>query len=79
MSPNAECSTFKTSSDRLTEKTMTRLTTSKRAIRASISVAYGALAGLCAVCADAALTTSIGVALGIAAGMWIKAPVLFRI
>jgi hypothetical protein len=48
-------------------------------MRGSISLAYGALAALCAVCADAALATIIGVALGITAGVWIKAPKLFRI
>jgi hypothetical protein len=29
--------------------------------------------------ADAAIPTSIGVALGIAAGVWVKAPKLFKI
>lgn len=42
-------------------------------------LAYGALAGVCALFANAAIQTSIGVALGIAAGVWIKAPKLFKI
>jgi len=58
---------------------MTSSTTSQRVIRGCIAAAYGALAGLCAACADAELTTCIGAALGIAAGMWIKAPMLFKI
>ncbi len=58
---------------------MTSSTASKRAIRIYISLAYGALACLCAVCADATLATRIGVSLGIAAGIWIKAPALFKI
>lgn len=58
---------------------MTNSPASKRVIRAAISLAYGALAGVCALFADAAIPTSIGVALGIAAGVWIKAPKLFKI
>lgn len=58
---------------------MTNSPASKRVIRAAISLAYGAIAGVCALFAGAALPTSFGVALGIAAGVWIKAPKLLKI
>lgn len=58
---------------------MTNSPASKRAIRAGISLAYGALAGGCALFADAAIPTIIGLVLGIAAGVWVKAPKLFKI
>lgn len=58
---------------------MTSSPASKRAIRAAISLVYGALAGVCALFADAAIPTSIDVALGIAAGVRVKSPKLFKI
>jgi hypothetical protein len=47
--------------------------------RSAIAAAYGILAALCALVSDAAIPVTIGIALGISAGVWIKAPKIFNL
>ncbi|RMM39440.1 hypothetical protein QO021_29795 (plasmid) [Pseudomonas amygdali pv. lachrymans] len=47
--------------------------------RSAIAASYGILAALCALVSDAGIPVTIGIALGITAGVWIKAPKLFNL